>query len=465
MKLAIKAGHLDMKATTLWMAIFALGCTSAEPANPFADEFPLVDMRDWASEVTEQNAPSEEEARSQNDRFLQAVARRADRAGVDLSRTGTGRQLMSAVSALPPPPGGVGYGYFYEDAEFGWTNETMLVQDLVAPRRPSGDVFTWLYNTATNRSELGVEAFVSYFGQLDFEFKVFDWARFPADPWQVALRYTELGDYLGLAESPDGVFRQEITLANRTALVAAPTDWVNQVYLLNRVTKSWDLVYEYAYSTAYATENTFELGDFYGSWGPIFETFQDHDGSNLPIGSNVSYLVQDGVQYDLTATNSVLRVDDPDLDPPVFNSGVSYGYAVGDTTLEPVETNLEAESGSQSLGAAAGRGWIARPADGVGVMVSHAAVGTGTRWAIDVELAVRSLSASGTHLATVEVWDDTQGVLVASLDIYDDDFAVARSTRPFRLAFESVLGNDYRFDVVTMAAQPIFADRIALAAI
>jgi hypothetical protein len=46
---------------------------------------------------------------------------------------------------------------------------------------PGGNVNTWLYLTATNRSGLGVEALVSYDGQNTPHFRVYDWAR--TDPW------------------------------------------------------------------------------------------------------------------------------------------------------------------------------------------------------------------------------------------------------------------------------------------
>jgi len=59
---------------------------------------------------------------------------------------------------------------------------------------PGGNVNTWLYITATNRSGLGVEAFVSYYGQDTPHFRVYDWAR--TDSWQIDIPFTALDNYL-----------------------------------------------------------------------------------------------------------------------------------------------------------------------------------------------------------------------------------------------------------------------------
>src|SRR4051794_41758362 len=65
-----------------------------------------------------------------------------------------------------PRPGGVGEGFFYTpDFKTSWGLGTSISGDFVCPALPGGNVNTWLYLTATNRSGLGVEAFVSYDSQ------------------------------------------------------------------------------------------------------------------------------------------------------------------------------------------------------------------------------------------------------------------------------------------------------------
>jgi hypothetical protein len=375
------------------------------------------------------------------------------------------QEAFASRRAEPPPPGGVGYGYFFEEPDLLWNNDTAILQAMVAPRKPGGDVTTFLYNTTTNRSNLGVEAFIGYFAQDDLTFLVFDWAREPAgDPWQVSIPYRDLDDYLDVVASPDGTFRQELLVANRTALVSAPADWVNEVFLFDRITRRWDRVYEFAYSTASATDNTYQFGDFMGSWGPIFETFQDHDGSSKPIGFNSTRLVQDGVGHSLTNANTDRRVDDTDLEPPVFDQP-SFGFAVGDTSGEPAISVLEAEDGNHVRGSAIGPGWGARPNDGAGPFVSRDTTLNGARIAAAFQVGVSALGTAGVPVITVEVHDDTAGTLVETVDVLDSDFRVPGAFRPVRIEFQSVAGHDYRFEVISHAVQTVVVDRVGIAAI
>jgi len=126
-----------------------------------------------------------------------------------INRLGSGAphafaQLMAkGVGSLNQPvPGGVGYGVFYNPAfKTGWGHGTALAFDIVCPTPPGGNVNTWLYLTATNRSAMGVEAFISYNGQNDTHFRVFDWAR--SDQWQTDIPLSGLSNYLTM-ESAHG---------------------------------------------------------------------------------------------------------------------------------------------------------------------------------------------------------------------------------------------------------------------
>src|SRR5262249_46264691 len=96
-----------------------------------------------------------------------------------------------------PIPGGVGYGMFYNAAfKTNFATGTAIYWELICPNPPGGNVNTFLYLTATNRSAKGVEAFISYNGQSQTFFKVFDWARYPAAPWQTNVPFASLGNYL-----------------------------------------------------------------------------------------------------------------------------------------------------------------------------------------------------------------------------------------------------------------------------
>lgn len=82
-----------------------------------------------------------------------------------------------------PVPGGVGYGMFYTDPfKKNWATGTAIYWEIICPTPPGGNVNNFLYLTATNRAGKGVEAFISYNGQSQTFFKVFDWARSPSSP-------------------------------------------------------------------------------------------------------------------------------------------------------------------------------------------------------------------------------------------------------------------------------------------
>jgi hypothetical protein len=167
-----------------------------------------------------------------------------------------------------PVPGGVGYGVFYTTAfKSAFDGGTSLYFEIACPTPPGGNVNTFLYLTAMNRAGLGLEAFVSYFGQNEPHFKVFDWAR--SDHWQVDTPFSALGAYLGTV-SAHGSSYQVIGVWNSTFQISA-SRWRNEAWLWNRSANRWDLIYRYDY----AATNADQTGGFTGSWGPIVETFQN----------------------------------------------------------------------------------------------------------------------------------------------------------------------------------------------
>jgi hypothetical protein len=208
-----------------------------------------------------------------------------------------------------PRPGGVGEGVFYNtDFKTGWGLGTSMTCDFVCPVPPGGNVNTWLYLTATNRSGLGVEAFVAYNGQDTPHFRVFDWAR--SDPWQTDVPFTALDNYLTTV-SAHGDLYQVLPVWNGTWSIDAAT-YRNQALLYNNVRQGWDLVYQYDYA---ATDTQQKTG-WIGSWAPIVETFQSlYVGTNQmgALGTQLVGSDNSGVWGNwelLSLQNSYVRTDD-----------------------------------------------------------------------------------------------------------------------------------------------------------
>jgi hypothetical protein len=222
-------------------------------------------------------------------------------------RKTSARYFKAIIRHLPPTPGGVGYGMFYNaPIKTDFQTGTAIYWEIVCPHPPGGNVNTYLYLTATNRSAKGVEAFISYNGQNQTFFKVFDWAR--TDTWQTNVAFASLGNYLRTV-SAHGTNYQVLPVMNITARTG--NSWYNQVWLSNHVTNSLDLMYQYVYSATLTDQTT----GWVGSWGPIIETFQDSYLNTNRFGALRTYLTsrdvnnQWGAWHLLGGSDAYVRVD------------------------------------------------------------------------------------------------------------------------------------------------------------
>jgi hypothetical protein len=207
-----------------------------------------------------------------------------DRIGPDASAALNKFGLQGAVPTSPPVPGGVGYGMFYTAAyKASWGHGTSFATDFVCPTPPGGNVNTFLYLTATNRSGMGVEAFVSYNGQNDTHFRVFDWSR--SDHWQTDAPFGSLGNYLTTV-SAHGHPYQVLPVWNSTWLLSGST-YRNQALLYNHVRGGWDLFYQNDYTATDEQQKTVWVG----SWGPIVETFQPAYNHTNQMGALATQLI------------------------------------------------------------------------------------------------------------------------------------------------------------------------------
>jgi hypothetical protein len=215
-----------------------------------------------------------------------------------------------------PTPGGVGYGFFYTSPfKTAWGQGTSLICDYVCPSPPGGNVNTFLYLTASNRSGEGVEALVAYNGQATPHFRVFDWARPKPDQWQTDAPFTSLGDYL-TTMSAHGYQYPTLRVQNSTWLITDPNQYRNQVLLHNHVRGGWDLVYQYDYSATDAQQKS----GWSGSWGPIVETFQSAYVNTKPMGVLRTQLISSdndgnwGSWALLASSESYVRTDNVGFD-------------------------------------------------------------------------------------------------------------------------------------------------------
>lgn len=207
-----------------------------------------------------------------------------------------------------PAPGGVGYGVFYGDGfKTGWARGTAISCRYICPWKPGGNVDTWLYLTATNRSALGVEAFVAYYAQETPQFLVFDWAR--PDHWQIGISFAALGKYL-LKQTAHGRSFRVLPVWNATWRLHDDV-WRNRVLLYDRGRGGWDLVYRYDYRSTGTEQKT----GWIGSWGPIVETFQSSYAGTRRFGVLDTRIAgaDSGLRWSgwnrLVATQSYLRDD------------------------------------------------------------------------------------------------------------------------------------------------------------
>lgn len=303
------------------MMISPVGSLLAAPSSPGTGappEWPNAGNEDRRARFQSTTAPAPHESEFRTS-FIKSKLRTASLLP-GLSPGARHRAVQEVVAKLGPEaaplvdqpiPGGVGYGIFYTpEFKAAWGQGTALAFDIVCPQSPGGNVDTFLYLTATNRSALGVEAFVLYYAQNEPRFLVFDWAQAATMPWQTNVPFSELQDYLAPDAKSDNA-PQHLTVWNSTSAVGGG-QYRNEVLLYNRVRHGWDLVYQYDYPATDALQKE----GWIGSWSPIVETFQPSYADTRPMGARHTLLRgadADGVWQDwklLKASDSTVRQDD-----------------------------------------------------------------------------------------------------------------------------------------------------------
>ncbi|HEX2937703.1 MAG TPA: hypothetical protein VHO66_02180 [Ruminiclostridium sp.] len=196
------------------------------------------------------------------------------------------RQKKNTVNskASAPVPGDVAGGFTYtNDFRKNFTQGTAISYDIICPTTVGGNNSNYLYLTSTDRASSGTEALISYYGQNNMEFKVYDWARPDGDQWRISMPIDTLTPYLRTG-TIHNVNYQYISVEMCTEFVSGDT-WENIVWLKNS-NGTFDLIYNYYYTSSLESEQRSV------TWGPIVETFQDSYSNTNTVGFNNIRLCQ-----------------------------------------------------------------------------------------------------------------------------------------------------------------------------
>lgn len=281
-----------------------------------ARSFPVRDAQDEAKRRSRHSKRSAAEVRAFIRSKREIVAKHPDLPNAE--REAAVAELTSTLEATedeasseedePPPPGGVGFGIFYR-RQFRSSFElgTSLHFFVLCPATAGGNVSDFLYLTAANRASKGVEAFVSYFGQEEFRFKVYDWARRHHE-WQIDLGRPDLAAYLTTV-TLGGTVHDALQIFNDTYEIET-NRWRNEVFVVNQALRTRDLVYHFDYVALADAQR----GGAIGIWGPIVETFQDRYSGTNPVGFHMASLANfSGARWsdhmELTPEQTTIRDD------------------------------------------------------------------------------------------------------------------------------------------------------------
>ena len=285
------------------------------------DYVPVHDATQERKEYTEKYPPSGEAQKA----FYQHRIKQVEASTLRTERKESILQDMrrsveevdSASAELPPIPGGVGYGVYFNEDSLKFVNSSVLSYRIVTVPELGAELNEWLYLTSTNRSPKGTEAFVSYHQQENPTFTVFDWSKEGSARWSLRMPFSELGPYLK-KHIADGQEFDTIYVMNSTRRLDG-TRWTNDVLLQNEQTGELDLVYSHEYNLA---ENEEEDGL---DWGPIVETFPPFPNETTPIGFFTARLQQDdGEPRLLGADDTHLRTEDPGFSVTHFMPNHSF---------------------------------------------------------------------------------------------------------------------------------------------
>jgi hypothetical protein len=239
-----------------------------------------------------------------------------------------------------PVPGGIGAGTTYKIGQLDATNNgASLMATITAYGSGIGCPSDFIFHTASNRTEKGVEVLAAYHcGIADID--VYDWSCSPSYPcsggqtepayvFVAAISSPEMSCYLNFTDDGGGHSHDFIRYRNDTLLLAGTSTWQNAVYFRNWCDPagSFDLIYSHQYEGAQANCS---LGQVCGFWGPIIETFSDPHPFIKELAVKGSQLTIDGTIFQLSPTYT--NWTSPPIEWTEFHRSPNYAWGVGNTT-------------------------------------------------------------------------------------------------------------------------------------
>jgi len=254
-----------------------------------------------------------------------------------------------ALQGDMPPPGGIGVGTTYRVGAIQANDSSELhTKMFVQPGgiNPSNSGLDWLFTTATNRTQQGVEVAGIYFqNSPNGSLGIFDWSCSSNSPCDVAPEpvtgpswiwvtdFTNLTCNIKRTLDQGGHLQNVIQYVNKTSKLNndTPPLWKNAVFLWNSCDNKWDLVWEHRYKSDQADCSTDNGCGGLGWWGPILETFASESGEEFPeineLGFEQSAILHDGIWSDLSPAET--NFDYPAFPWMLFHLDSNRGYGVG----------------------------------------------------------------------------------------------------------------------------------------
>lgn len=235
-------------------------------------------------------------------------------------------------------PGGIGAGIAYRKGclqalMHGELHTRMFVHpDGVNPSFPG---LTWLFSTATNRTQKSIEVAGLYQGSNPGWLGIFDWScsnDYPCQggqtdgSWIWTIHFSDFPCNMTEIEDQGGHFQKVMQYANQTIQLDDSLSplWRSAVYLWNFCNDEWDLVYDHEYRSE---KVDCSKDNSCAWWGPILETFDDPLPRIKELGFEETLLLHDGNWSMLPPTEADFR--DPSAPWVLFHIEPNRGFGAG----------------------------------------------------------------------------------------------------------------------------------------